>query len=261
MFYVVLASATLKLFVRFLPTTNDRLLLTEVLMGGNFQRRIHKCLWKTDVKYTLPRNHAEILARSFREGAGQDPGDLFDGSQLSRDFRLSASIQKRCEEDELFSCRAQQPYVNIGPSVCWSVVSPHLRWRLPLALCRQELKGYIWGNCCCSLKGSVGLHPGPSAGTGLSLRLRAGGAAASWLLSLCSTGSGNDAEGEEIVCSTSRERWQGGRGEAPSVSGRHSLRLCCASQRHIPSPFLCLFHFPSKWAVKSQQIKVCLNLL
>lgn len=62
MFYIVIFSATLKLFVCFLPTTNDRLLLTEVLMGGNFQRRIHKCLWETDVKCTPSRNDDEMLA-------------------------------------------------------------------------------------------------------------------------------------------------------------------------------------------------------
>lgn len=62
MFYIIIVSATLKLFVRFLPTTNDRLLLTELLMGGNFQRHVHKCLWETDVKCTPSRNHDEMLA-------------------------------------------------------------------------------------------------------------------------------------------------------------------------------------------------------
>lgn len=62
MFYIVIVSATLKLLVRFLPTTKDRLLLTEVLMGGNFQRHIYKCLWETDVKCTHSRNHDEMLA-------------------------------------------------------------------------------------------------------------------------------------------------------------------------------------------------------
>lgn len=41
MLYIVIVSATLKLLVRFLPTTNDRLLLTEVLIAGNFQRHIY----------------------------------------------------------------------------------------------------------------------------------------------------------------------------------------------------------------------------
>lgn len=63
MFCIVIVSATLKLFVRFLPTT-DRLLLTEVLIGGNFQRHVHKCLWETDVKCTPSRNHDEMLAVS-----------------------------------------------------------------------------------------------------------------------------------------------------------------------------------------------------
>lgn len=62
MFYIVIVSATLELFVRCLPTANGRLLLTEVLMGGNFQRHVHKCLWETDVKCTPSRNHDEMLA-------------------------------------------------------------------------------------------------------------------------------------------------------------------------------------------------------
>lgn len=62
MVYVVIVSATLKLCVRLLPTTNDRLLLTEALMGGNFPRHIHKCLWETDVKCTSSRNDEEMLA-------------------------------------------------------------------------------------------------------------------------------------------------------------------------------------------------------
>lgn len=62
MFYIVIVSATLKLLVRFLPTTNDRLLPTEVLMAGNFQRHVYKCLWETDVKCTHSRNHDEMLA-------------------------------------------------------------------------------------------------------------------------------------------------------------------------------------------------------
>lgn len=41
MLYIVIVSATLKLLVRSLPTTNDRLLLTEVLIAGNFQRHIY----------------------------------------------------------------------------------------------------------------------------------------------------------------------------------------------------------------------------
>lgn len=60
--YIVIVSATLKLFVHFLPTTNDRLLLTEVLMGGNFQRAFTNVCGETDVKCTPSRNRDEMLA-------------------------------------------------------------------------------------------------------------------------------------------------------------------------------------------------------
>lgn len=92
-FYIVIISATLKLFVCFLPTTNDRLLLTEVLMGGNFQRHVHKCLWKTDVKCPLSRNHDEMLA----EREEIDPGDP---SQERSGFSKAASIPKQFAKDE-----------------------------------------------------------------------------------------------------------------------------------------------------------------
>lgn len=62
MFYIVIVSATLKVFVRFLPTTNERLVLAEVLMGGSFPKRLHKCLWETDAKCSPSRDDDEMLA-------------------------------------------------------------------------------------------------------------------------------------------------------------------------------------------------------
>lgn len=76
MLYTVLVSATSKLFVRFLPTANYRLLLTEVFMGGSFQRQVHKRLWETDVKYTRSRDPAEILACLHHKGAERGPSTL-----------------------------------------------------------------------------------------------------------------------------------------------------------------------------------------
>lgn len=76
MLYTVLVSATSKLFVHFLPAANYRLLLTEVFMGGSFQKQVHKCLWETDVKYTRSRDPAEILACLHHKGAERGPSTL-----------------------------------------------------------------------------------------------------------------------------------------------------------------------------------------
>jgi len=112
--------------------------------------------------------------------------------------------------------------------------------------------GPLWPEVLMEGGGCPAHRPGSGSGAGERAAKglpRAGSAATSLFLSHCS-----QTMRENCLLSFVLEV----AGEAPSISGYCSS---WASQKHIPSPFLCLFHFPSKWAVKSQQIKVCLNLL
>ena len=104
--------------------------------------------------------------------------------------------------------------------VC-SLASPLPSQRLSLALCRQKLKFTEKIVTISSTAVAVCTRvPLPAPVYLMPLGGQCGGFAVP--LCCCFTSSDNEAEGEEIVCSTWRESWLEERGVAPSVSGHCS---------------------------------------